>query len=101
MLILAVSKYGIIYTKIILMHQCWCVNMQNVLIGKLEHISFNIPAYNNRTTPIFYLPRHSIDYLKNSSILRAMTLCNKLAPNIDRFFTSLASILKTYFSNNM
>lgn len=67
----------------------------------LEHISFNIPAYNNRTTPIFYLPSHSTNYLKkNSHFLKAMTLCNKLASNIDCFFTPLASILKTYFTNN-
>ena len=67
----------------------------------LEHISFNIPAYNNRTTHIFYLQSHSTNYLKNSPILRAMTLCNKIAPNIDCFFSPLASILKTYITNNM
>ena len=50
---------------------------------------------------MFYLLSHSTNYLKNAPILRAMALYNKLAPNIDCFYTPLVSIVKTYLSNNM
>ncbi|KAF0748504.1 Reverse transcriptase domain-containing protein, partial [Aphis craccivora] len=34
----------------------------------LKHISFNILAYNNGTTPTFYLPSHSTNYLKKTPL---------------------------------
>lgn len=62
----------------------------------LRYIQLNVPAYNNRTSPLFYLPPLSTNYLKNSPLPRAMALCNKLDPHIDFFYSSLDKIHRVY-----
>lgn len=39
--------------------------------------------------------------VKNSPIVRVIALCNKLALNVDYFYTPLVSIRKTYLFNNI
>jgi len=51
----------------------------------LSCIPFNIPAYNNRSTPLFYIQVHSTNYLKNSPIPISMAVCNELSKRIDNW----------------
>lgn len=52
----------------------------------LKSIPFNIPAYNNRFTTMFYLTQHSTDYLKYSPLAKAMALFNKPIVGADIFY---------------
>jgi hypothetical protein len=65
----------------------------------LKCIPFTIPAYNNRSTSLFYIPVYSTNYLKNSPIPRAMALCNKLSTRVDFFFSSLKEIINVHMNN--
>ena len=65
----------------------------------LNCIPFTIPAYNNRSTSLFYIPVYSTNYLKNSPIPRAMALCNKLSTRVDFFFSPLKEIINAHMNN--
>jgi hypothetical protein len=65
----------------------------------LNCIPFSIPAYNNRSTSVFYIPVYSTNYLKNSPIPRAMALCNILSTRVDFFFSPLKEIINAHMNN--
>lgn len=65
----------------------------------LNCIPFNIPAYNSHSSFLFYLSVHSINYLKNSALPRALALCNKFPSRVDFFHTPLREILNVYINN--
>lgn len=65
----------------------------------LSCILFNISAYNNRSTPLFYIQIYSKNYLKNSPILRALTFCNELSKWVHFFFLPLREVLNAHMNN--